>query len=644
MSVTRHFLGRREPTAATVARFLLPDSPDGSVDLGNRLVIVPTRQAGRRLREALARACADRGGALLSPRVVTPAVLLADDTARPRPAPPAVVKAVWARTLAAADLERCTGLFPHGAPARDFAWALRTGDMLQDLRRTLAEGGYSMAAVTEQHRADLEEPERWRDLAALETRYLENLHGLSFEDPVRHALDAARRPRLPEGTTGVVLAAVPDPVPLALRALDAVSAALPVDVLIAAPAAEAKRFDAWGRPVPAAWADAPLPVPDPDANILLAASPAGQAERVIAEIAAERQRFGPADVAIGVADPSVSPFLRAALEDNGLPPFDPADVPFRDHPLCQLVTAWADLLTAPTYAAFAAFLRQPPVLEYLEDRDGVDPAGLLTELDTFQNRHLPLEFEDITAHLNDAFPALSAAAALVSDQLGAPGGDGPVAALRRFLQTVYRSRTLNTGQPEDDAFTRAAAVLNSTLREWSLPEDTAPELAPRDVLALLMRRLAEQAIRPERGDEPVDLEGWLELPWNDAPFLIVTGMNEGAVPAARCADAFLPDSLRTRLGLPDNAARYARDAFLMQGLTATRRHAGRVCFITGKAGASGDPLQPSRLLLRGTDSELAARVRRLFAPAPAAPYPPPAGPGLQLDPRVPPPPPPPPHT
>ena len=50
---------------------------------------------------------------------------------------------------------------------------------------------------------------------------------------------------------------------------------------------------------------------------------------------------------------------------------------------------------------------------------------------------------------------------------------------------------------------------------------------------------------------------------DDAPALVVTGMNEGIVPSSRNSDPFLPNRLRRLLGIEDNDRRYARDAYAL---------------------------------------------------------------------------------
>ena len=76
MSVELRFLGWDAPATTKVREFLLPQELTGPVDLARDLIVVPTRQAGRRLREALALHCASQKTALLSLRVVTPAFFL----------------------------------------------------------------------------------------------------------------------------------------------------------------------------------------------------------------------------------------------------------------------------------------------------------------------------------------------------------------------------------------------------------------------------------------------------------------------------------------------------------------------------------------------------------------------------------------
>ncbi len=156
-------------------------------------------------------------------------------------------------------------------------------------------------------------------------------------------------------------------------------------------------------------------------------------------------------------------------------------------------------------------------------------------------------------------------------------------------------------------------AVDAILREFRELSETRTEFDIVQLSSLFTSRLNAQTYHRERRNEIIDLEGWLELPWNDRPFLMVTGMNEEFVPGGSLSDAFLPDSLRRILDLRDDAARFARDVFLMQGMIKSRNAEGRACFIAGKTATSNDPLKPSRLLFRCDDVELPGRVKRLLA-------------------------------
>ena len=66
-------------------------------------------------------------------------------------------------------------------------------------------------------------------------------------------------------------------------------------------------------------------------------------------------------------------------------------------------------------------------------------------------------------------------------------------------------------------------------------------------LALLLDDLGRGALFPERPADTIDLQGWLELAWEDAPHLIVAGANEGVLPETIHGDRFLPESIRRHL-------------------------------------------------------------------------------------------------
>jgi len=633
-AIKRHFIGWRSPVRDSVCEFLVPAAHAGPLDLANTLLLVPTRQAGRRLREALALKCADRKGAVLSPRTVMPSFLLQSEGENV--ATPSAIQAVWAEILLSQASGKCSALFPPGRAAHDFAWALASGRMIQSLRERIADGGYAAADIPGACEGEMEEPQRWEELAYLEKSYLDRINALGLADPCSLKMARASRPHLPPGIERIVVACVPDPPLLCLRALDELASSVRVDILVAAPRSWADHFDRHGRPLSGKWARAEINVRKPDDNILLAATPAGQARLALSVMAEESAACGPNDVAVGVCDRSVIPFLETSLGERGVACFDPADTPLRNHSLFLLIDVFCAFAAGGRYDALAAFLRHPDLLAHLGSSGDIRPAELLAELDEFQNRYIPQTFAELHGRLQgdsrydrDRFANLAAAAGQV-ESLRASFASGDVAeAIRGFLVTVYGERDLHADVPHEDEMRHAAEAVDRVLHEVaSVPAEVA--LSREDIRDLLLRQLREERYRREPLDAAIDLEGWLELPWNEAPLLIVTGMNEGYVPDSRLQDVFLPDSLLKRLHLRDDAQRFGRDAYLMRLLVESRRGSGRTCFICGKNGPRGEPLTPSRLLFRCDDSLLARRAARLFAPAAGLKATPAPEPGFRL--------------
>ena len=622
MPVERHFLGWNTAVTTKVREFLLPSQLSGPVDLEPQLMVVPTRQAGRRLREALAMHCAEQNTALLSPRVVTPTFFLHSEHESMKMANQTEVTAVWIDVLMKADLSQYSEFFPARTTEQSFTWAMHTSGLMQRLRDTLVDGGQCIADIYGKFGNILEEQERWEDMAKLETAYLARLEELGLEDPHELTLRRAEEPELPKGIERIVVAAVPDPTPLMLRALEYLASQVTIAILVHAPESMADYFDDWGRPITEKWDESQIAIPDAKRNLLLTDSPMSQSRKVVGVMAEESHRFGPADIAIGVPNSEVTPFLMADLADKDLIAFDPAGKSMAEHPLYRLLESFHALVTEKTYASFSAFLRHADVLTFLKQKHSLSTRWLLEESDKFQNQHLPLGMEDITRHLVHSGPGrqedyrgfrnLRKAVVFIHEQMELFHDQDIDSSVRSLLQTLYEVRTVNPNDPEDEEFIVASGLIDATLRELASEVISKLGIEKANALEMLLQRLATQRYYLERKGAVIDLEGWLELPWNSARLLIVTGMNDGFVPDGHLSDVFLPDTLRKQLDLRCDADRLARDAYMMRGLIESHHEDGRVCFLLSKTGAAHDPLKPSRLLFRCSDAELLQRARQLF--------------------------------
>ena len=193
---------------------------------------------------------------------------------------------------------------------------------------------------------------------------------------------------------------------------------------------------------------------------------------------------------------------------------------------------------------------------------------------------------------------------------------------------------------------RAATIrlLDRTLRELDeVPAGFRAPLACREAIALVLAELAGKSVResardaagerrPDSGqgdsrDDGLTIFGWLDAGMADERHLVLAGFADGRVPEGAVVDPILPDELRRRLGMPSSLRRAARDAWILDGILERARAraasgdgvGASVSFVVPRRTAEGDPLRPSRFLLRVGREDLAARVMHLFPTAHAEP-------------------------
>lgn len=612
-SPRRIFLPWDRPLLTQAVEFLAAEWRGGApLDLSPVLVVVPTAQSGRRLREALAAHAARKNQAAFAPRVVTPEALVALNLG-PDVAGRADALLAWAEVFRAIPLDAFRAVFPIDPPARNFDWALRLAQQFLTLQVALTEAGLRFADVPVKAGPDFPEAERWRQLAALEQRHAEQLAISGWRGPQAARIAFAREPELPPGITRIVLLATPDPMPLALGVLASHAAKVPVDVVVFAPASEAAGFDSWGRPDARAWAGRELALPAFDERVHLCADPAAQATRLVA--AAKEYAAPDGAIALGVADPEILPLLEGGLARAGIAAFNPEGRSQRVTTLFHLLRALADLAGEADWRAVAALARCPDFLAWLGGRlgGGFSAARWLKDLDDLRVRHLPMDLEAALAHAGGQAQGLGLMAELRA-QLRK--GNFPANA-EGALAEIFAARQLDLEREDDARFEALASAWTEVLRQCAAARERYPALRNAEWWEFALQLFGEKKESDDKPAAALELQGWLELLFEDAPHLAVAGVNDGFVPDAVAGDAFLPESLRGRLGLKTNAARFARDAYLLQAIASCRP---RLDVLFGKVSLIGEPLRPSRLLLRCADPALPARVGFLFR-EPAAPRP-----------------------
>jgi ATP-dependent helicase/nuclease subunit B len=628
----RTYLDYQSPLVIAVTEWLATQirlTPGGVKSLAHLLVVVPTRQAGRRLRLALA----ERTGGCLPPVVRLPAQAIAPARDPDFPvATPAETVGLLSRLLLDLDLSVFPNLFPEKGrpPEKRFPWALGAARQLADLWGILQENALTMANVAARVESllsgeDLDiEVARWQDLARLETRFFEALRQFGRTPAPLARQQAVADPLLPDGVERIVLPALTDAQPALYPVLERLSVRTEISVLLHAEPADDARYDRWGRPEPEQWLEDFAPrLPLADSQITLAANSAEQAR-----LAAERFAAIPPEEeppSLGLADDTLYSELQSAFLARGLTLHNPAAYPLNASSLGRLIGQLEQLCRQPRFSTLAAFLREADVMRWLENRftpaPGYSHAAALRALDDLQNTHLPQTLDAARAFCeqerdNDVTAApqwvqllsmLDAVRSLLD-----PCGRPHLEHLTAMLQSLFAPRTLQEKTPGDRELAAAAQATIAIFEALASDVlDSALDDAQRSQLFETLLSSASFQLEPEN-PEAVLTEGWLELPWSPARELVITGFNEGSVPDAVVGHAFLPDRLRQGLGLTSNERRTARDTCLLQGLLASRPpHA--VHILLERASVRNDVRKPSRLLFLCDGATLTARAKKLFS-------------------------------
>lgn len=635
-SITRTFLGWDRPLLELGARHLLGlagraqadgagSGRPGSVlpDLGDTLVVVPTQNAGRRLREYLAALAAEDDTGILPPAFLTPEGLL--NLGLPEEAHLAggmLAQLTFALVLRELDLEEFRDLFPVDPVSRNTAWALGVASDLYALRQVLGERGLQILDVSRSF--GLAETARWRNLAELERRYHARLEGARLTD-----IQLARRRALaglapPPGVDRIVVLGVADPLPQALRVLRQLAESTPVEICVFAPAEEAESFNEWGIPRVTTWSQRHLDLPPVDDCVHLDASTTAAAETTMRFLRASET---PGETtAVGLLDTEAGALVENACTREKIPCYVPAGASLASAGPRHLLASLLEFLRLPEVRSFAEIARCPDVLAWIEASPhgrGFDASALPAQLDELHRHHLAAELEQLKYFAGDRenYAAVRAAvSALMQLDDRCRGDSGLTAAqlLRTIPAELLGARAHRADSP-------AAAAVRATLE---LAEETATLLETPigreagldfpDALELLLRALTQKPVYKERPAKAVEFIGWLELLFEDAPHLVLLGFHDGIVPESVTSDPYLPEPLREKLGLKTNQARFARDAYFLTTMIESRRQAvpGRVDIILGKTNRQGESQRPSRLLFQCPREVMPERTARLFREVP----------------------------
>ena len=569
----RVFLGWNEPVVGLVAGWLL----ERREQMPGMVVVVPTAQSGRRLREVLA-----ESGPCLAPRVVTPGWFMDVDCA-----PPAAEVLAWVEALeSVVSWEPFAQVFPvPPGGGEEPGWSLALARSLLALERSLQEAALTLESAARRMGKSIDAG-RWAQLADLWRRKEARLS--DWEMTGRSRVIEARSKETVDQK--VVLAAVPDLPDAVARRLEG------GDFLCLIGAPEGSEFDAFGRPLPDAWAERELPFP---AGVGLAADPREQASMAVRLVA--EHGMSPADLALGSADEQVAEALVEAFGRAGWMVHNPAGTAVS--PVRTWLALWRAWLRKPVVAAAVDLLG----LQQTAGITGGMRHQRVRELGVLRDQWLVRTLEDVKR-----------AEAMAARRMEQREPDGS-AFEPKAVETMERlevARSMFLRQPFGEAMERLLERVDPEgqwveVRDWLARMSGLIAGVKRDAgfwLDLLVAELGD-GVKEVPDERVADVHGWLELLHEPGRHVVVCGMNEGKVPGGAAGDTWLTDGVRQMLGITTDRRRAARDAYVFHALIASRQ---RVDVLLGKSGADGDALLPSRLLLAAKGAELARRVRLLF--------------------------------
>jgi len=617
----RKFLGHDRPLLHLTADYLIEQFyQDGRLDMRHVMLTFQEQRAINRLEEILAERAEELDSAWYPPEFLTIGALaerfyelkkpLADDPTQ---------YFAWIYAIDQLDDENpdmLRRLIPSPPRRDEMESRLALGRMFAKLHRELAAGTLDFTHVAELCRTLKIESEtnRWEALDKLQKKYLAKLDSLEIWDIQSARLFALERPEEFEAKQAqfqkegkqILLAGVVD-MNLAQKDLLRHFGNF-VTALVFAPESWSERFDDLGCLIPHVWQHAHIELNDRQIHIV--ESTGEQAEEVLRCLTNLKGKYAPSEIIIGVPDKQVVPFIERQCEQANVKTRIVAGTSIRQTSVYRFLETLLSFLESPTFAHFSALVRHPDVEAFLRSKlPQPSTQPIISALDKHHTDFLPggLESLEKSETLNAVRQHLQMLTPLDSQSSDCNFD---------FLQEIFPEHK------RDEAYHQ---ILNTLTQIQEVPKELLSNpLTFVDTVRLVLMQVGSALIPMPHEPNAVELVGWLDLAIDDAEVVIVTGMNDGSVPSFLTSDMFLPDTMRQqlskqrKLSIEDNSRRYARDAYALSCLLATRRNDSlrgdplRIQLIGSRRSADNDPMLPSRLFFAADDETVAKRVKRFF--------------------------------
>ena len=607
--VERIFTGYQRPLLHTVAHDLVARyATDTLIDLSKATVVVSGTRVERRLMELLV-AEGERlgsGRGIVPPRIITRGGLLeAFMPSQANIASEISRNLTWMAAIRSLRTEVVSHLMPstpeNYLERSASSLALRIDSLYMQLSAQRLE--FSHVAERGGEVEGFYEEERWNALQEIYTAYLETLSeaGLTCRYRAREIFLES----LEEFTSDsdLYLCGILE---LTKQQRDFLKVFRGSQVAyIFAEKSDASGFDDYGTLVQSYWEHKTLPLEE--SFIEVVEHPRDIAPAAATWFGSLATSFASEDAVLGIGNERLSSFIKGRLSDLGIPAREAAGTSPLHTDIGFTLSALCSYIETRSLKDVANLLRTPYVQSYVAatlETGHIDPGIFLDAVDIYQSNHLQDTTRGVLP-LNPKQDALGREVVRCINTLLAPLMEGPACSSTwagRLFDVFHQLQSLH-----EERHGEVVDELNGLLQEFS-ECPLSVELQASEVLRMMLEQFAKRLEIPDTTTGAVELLGWLEVAFDDAPSLVLTGLDEGAVPAVINSDPFLQDSLARHLGLANNQSRYTRDAALFSTIVHSKEN---IRIIVCRRSLSGEAIQPSRLLFACKTSLLPKRVDHL---------------------------------
>jgi ATP-dependent helicase/nuclease subunit B len=572
-------------------------------------IVLPSRRASRRLLDLLVTRMAAQGRAAIVPPTFLTLGTFFETLYHPLlpAADEGIALVAWAAALKELSPEALQTLFPMSVQLEG-RQLLGVAQSVQQVWTQITAGGHRFSTVAP--RVDefpgLEGDERWSVLALLEESYLNKLAQSGYSDLQVNRISARSDTQLSVNTNlTYMLCGLSELSTLAKSFLSESSA--PVIPYVYASAQQAHLFDAFGCVIPERWREQEIRIPQQALSIVRGTEEEVQQIKLI--LHGLNSRFSGDEITLGLGNEALVPVITSHLSESGVAARYAEGTPYTATAAFGVLEALSRFAKTKRYEEFAVLLRHPWISGWItKNQEAFTTRDPVVVSDMYYRMHLPDQILHLAAprdEISTLFLQLRDLLLTLAGRLS--GEDSLYEQMRTLLGELH---------PEGEAYYSSDEFL---LLERSF--DTCA-LIPQQLLAeveldaheMLYEVLKKAVIPQEVVPHAIELVGWLELLADDAPVLMVTGLNEEYIPDAVLGDPFLPDGLRHHLKLLTNEGRYARDAYLL----ATLLTRSQIHLIARRERDDGSPLLLSRLLLADAPEIVATRLEQFYEPEDSA--------------------------